>query len=230
MGTVGFWKSFRMFHPLDAATLEQVAAAAQPRRWSAGDTIFQRGDPGDWLLAIETGRVRISLTTAAGRELVIRQAVEAEMLGELSLFDNEPRSADAVAATAVSGHVLTRAAFRSLAATHPLLNEAALAHLSFMLRDTTELLESIALYQLRARVARLFLFALTQLNGADIPEGAAVQMPISQGELAAMLGASRPKVNRILQDFREDGVLAEEGNGVWRCNVAKLRVEATEDD
>ncbi len=219
-----------MFAPLGPEVLDAIAAAAQLRHWTSGQQIFARGDAGDWLVALEAGRVRISLLSAAGRELVLRQAVEGEMLGELALFDAETRSADAVAVGRVTGHVLTRAAFRDIAARHPSLNEAALAHLSAMLRDTTGQLESIALYQLRARVARFFLFALTQLHGDDIPEGAAVHLPVSQGEFATMLGASRPKVNRILQDFRDDGVLADEGPGVWRCDVARLRAEAAADD
>jgi CRP-like cAMP-binding protein len=230
MASRAFWKSFRMFAPLSPQALDALTAAATPRRWVAGEAVFHRGDDGDWLLAIETGRVRIALTTPAGRELVLRQAGPGEMLGELALFDAEPRSADATAAEPTTGHILTRAAFRQLATAHPALNDAALAHLSAMLRDTTGLLESIALYQLRARVARFFLFLLTQLNGDDIPDGAAVTLPISQGELAAMLGASRPKVNRVLQDFREDGVLTDEGAGTWRCNVAALRAEAAADD
>ncbi len=219
-----------MFAPLPPQALDDLAAAARPRRWAAGEGIFQRGDPGDWLLAIETGRVRVSLGTASGRELVLRQAGPAEMLGELALFDAEPRSADACAAEPTTGHVLTRFAFLSLAARHPQLYDAALAHLSAMLRDTTGQLESIALYQLRARVARFFLIALTQLNGDDIPEAPALHLPVTQGELAAMLGASRPKVNRVLQDFRDEGVLTDEGAGVWRCNVPLLRAEAGADD
>lgn len=225
----GFWKSFRMFAPLPPEALEAVAAAAQSRHWAPGEGLFQRGDPGDWLVALSDGRVRISLLSPAGRELVLRQAEAGEMLGELALFDARPRSADATAVTAVQGHVLTRAAFRSLAARHPALNEAALAHLSAMLRDTTAQLESIALYQLRARVARFFLYALTQLNGDDIPEGARLAPGLSQGELAALLGASRPKVNRVLQDFRDEGLLAEAG-AAWICNVALLRAEAAQDD
>ena len=225
-----FWKSFRMFAPLPPEALDAIAAAAQTRRWSPGEMIFQRGDPGDWLVALESGRVRIVLTTPAGRELVLRQAGPGEMLGELALFDAEPRSADATAAEPTLGHVLTRAEFRAIAARHPDLNQAALAHLSAMLRDTTGQLESIALYQLRARVARFFLFALAQLNGEDIPPDAALRLQVSQGELAAMLGASRPKVNRVLQEFREEGLLRDEGGGVWRCDPDRLRDEAAADD
>jgi CRP/FNR family cyclic AMP-dependent transcriptional regulator len=230
MASRAFWKSFRMFAPLGPDALDALSAAAQTRKWRTGETVFLRGDAGDWLLAIEAGRIRVGLTTLAGRELVLRQAVAGEILGELALFDAEARSADAVAAEPTVGHILSRASFRAIATEHPGLNEAALAHLSAMLRDTTGLLESIALYQLRARVARFFLFALTQLNGEDIPEGAAIQLSVSQGELATMLGASRPKVNRVLQDFRDEKVLSDEGSGVWRCNVPALRAEAAADD
>lgn len=230
MASRAFWKSFRIFAPLPPEALDAVAAAAHRRTWTAGEMVFQRGDPGDWLVGIESGRVRVVLTTSSGRELVLRQAAEGEILGELALFDEESRSADATASEPTVGYVLTRADFRQIAAQHPALNEAALAYLSSMLRDTTGLLESIALYQLRARVARFFLFFLTQLNGKDIPEGAAIRLSISQGELATMLGASRPKVNRILQEFREEGILGDEGAGVWRCNVAALRAEASTDE
>lgn len=227
----GFWKSFRMFAPLSAEALDDVAAAAQLRRWSPREMLFQRGDDGDWLVALADGRVKISLLSASGRELVLRQAEGGEMLGELALFDAHPRSADATAVTPVEGWVLTRAAFRDIAARHPALNEAALAHVCAMLRETTGQLETIALYQLRARVARFFLYALERLNdGDEIPDDARIAPGLSQGELGALLGASRPKVNRVLQDFREEGILMDEGNGVWACNLAALRAEAAADD
>ncbi len=219
-----------MFEPLAPEALEAIDAAAQSRSWAPGEVIFQRGDAGDWLLALADGRVKISLLAPAGRELVLRQAEAGEMLGEIALFDAQPRSADATAVTAVRGHLLTRAAFRTVAARHPELNAAALSHLSAMLRDTTAQLESIALYQLRARVARFFLYALTRLNGEEIPDEARIAPGLNQGELAALLGASRPKVNRVLQDFRDEGVLVEEGGGVWSCDLPRLRAEAAADD
>ncbi|MFM7442931.1 MAG: cyclic nucleotide-binding domain-containing protein, partial [Tabrizicola sp.] len=98
MASRAFWKSFRMFAPLAPDALDALSAATKTRKWRTGESIFRRGDEGDWLVAIETGRIRISLTTSAGRELVIRQAIAGEMLGELSLFDLETRSADATAA------------------------------------------------------------------------------------------------------------------------------------
>lgn len=222
------WKSFRMFAPLAPEVLDAIAAAARPMRWGAGEVLFQRGDEGDWLVALTDGQVRIAIATPGGRELVLRHAEAGEMLGEMALFDAEPRSADATAVGAVTGQVLHRAAFRAIAARYPALYDAALAHLSAMLRGTTEQLESIALYQLQARVARFFLFAFRQLHGAEIPEGAALDLAISQGELAALTGASRPKVNRVLTDLKAAGALEQDGQ-VWRCDPVLLQAMAGDD-
>ena len=224
----GLWKSFRMFEPLAPGVLDAIAAAARPRRWGPGELLFQRGDAGDWLVALTDGQVRISVSTPGGRDLVLRHAEPGEMLGELALFDGQPRSADATAVGAVTGQVLTRADFRRIAAAHPALYDAALAHLAAMLRGTTEQLESIALYQLQARVARFFLAAFRALHGEDIPDGAALDLRISQGELAALTGASRPKVNRVLADLKAAGALDQDG-ATWRCDPAALEALAGDD-
>ena len=224
----GFWKSFALFSGLGPEALDAVAAAARPRHWANGELLFQRGDPGDWLVALESGRVRISLVTSGGRELVLRHSEPGEILGEMALFDSQPRSADATAVGAVSGFTLDRRAFEDLAQRDTAFYRAALAHVSTMLRNTTLQLESIALYQLRGRVARFVLITLEQLHGADIPPDAALSLGLSQGELAAVLGATRPKVNRVLQDFRDEGLIADDGRS-WRCNVDALRAEAGSD-
>ncbi|WP_334192040.1 Crp/Fnr family transcriptional regulator [Pararhodobacter sp.] len=225
MPSRGFWKSFEMFAPLSPTALDAVAAAARPRSWANGEVLFQRDDPGDWLVAIETGRIRISLVTQGGRELVLRHAEAGEMLGEIALFDRQPRSADATAVGPVTGWVLTRRAFDTLAGGDLAFYEAALTRLSTLLRTTTLQLESIALYQLRARVARFLLITLEQLHGADIPEDASLALGLSQGELASVLGATRPKVNRVIQDFRDEGLIRDEA-GTWTCDIAGLRAEA----
>lgn len=222
------WKSFRMFAPLPPAVLEAIAAAARPHRWRPGEMLFQRGDAGDWLVAIMGGQVRISVSTPGGRDLVLRHVEAGEMLGELALFDAEPRSADAFAVGEVTGQVLDRAAFRSIAGRHPALYDAALAHVCALLRGTTDQLESIALYQLQARVARFFLLALRQLHGEVIPPGAALDLAISQGELAALTGASRPKVNRVLSDLKAAGALDQTGR-IWRCDAVLLAEFAGDD-
>ena len=211
-----------MFEELDAPVRAALAAVAVPRLWPAGSGLFQRGDPGDWMVALEAGRVRLSLLTPIGRELTLRHAGPGETLGELALFDGEPRSADAVAVIATIGHVLHRRDVEAIARTHPGLMQGVARYLSRHLRETTDQLESIALYGLEARLARFVLFTLRQLDGDDLPETAALALDLSQSELATLLGASRPKVNRALAALTEAGALTRDG-AAWRCDVARLQ-------
>jgi len=224
-----FWRSFPPFAALSPPALAAVAAAAQPRAWPAGASLFLRGDPGDWMLAIETGRVRLGLVTQSGRELTLRLAEPGETLGEIALLDGAPRSADATALTAVTGHVIARHDFESLARRLPDLIPGFASWLARRLRETTEQLESIALYPLEARTARFLLFTLRQLHGDDLPDEAPLRMEVSQSELAAVLGASRPKVNRALLALAEAGALQKNGAG-WICRTDALIALAEPDE
>ncbi len=223
-----FWRSFDLFAGLDPAALQALAGLAQRRQWRAGEVLFQRGDPGDWMLALAEGRVKLTLTTASGRELALRHAEAGDTLGEFALVDGESRSADATALEPCNGWVLDRLRFATLAEAHPALGLSVARYFCRRLRDTTEQLEGIALYQLEARLARFLLFTLRQLNGPDLPPEAALRLEISQSELAAVLGASRPKVNRALQSLQEAGAIRRTGE-VWQLDLTSLRAAADPD-
>jgi CRP-like cAMP-binding protein len=223
-----FWRSFPLFQDLPDAVLADIGASATPQRWAAGAAIFQRGDAGEWLLALKSGRVRLSLITQAGRELTLRHAEAGDTLGELALFDQDPRSADATAVLDTTGYVLARRSYEALACKHPALTMGVARYLSRRLRETTDQLESIALYPLEARAARFLLFTLRQLNGLDLPRRATLRLEISQTELATVLGASRPKVNRALLALAEAGAWVKGPEG-WDCDIPALQALAEPD-
>ena len=215
------WRSFRLFEPLEENVLLQVAEAAQRRQWRAGSTLFQRGEPGEYLVALTSGRIRLAVGTAQGKELVLRHAEAGDVFGELSLFDGAPRSAEATALVDSEGFVLSRREFESIATREPGLSIAVTHYLCRMLRDTTEQLEGIALYNLEARVARFLLFTLRQIHGDDLPPNPLLRLEINQSDIAAVLGASRPKVNRALQALRDSDILQKNGEAM-ECDVALL--------
>lgn len=201
--------------------MAQINDAAQHRKWPIGTTLFQRGEAGEYLVALTAGRIRLSVSTPQGKELVLRHAEGGDVFGELSLFDGAPRSAEATAVVASSGFVLSRRDFDTIVAREPTLGNAVIHYLCRMLRDTTEQLEGLALYTLEARVARFLLFTLRQIHGDDLPPNPLLQLEISQSDIAAVLGASRPKVNRALQSLRDAGILQKAGEAM-ECNVAAL--------
>jgi CRP/FNR family cyclic AMP-dependent transcriptional regulator len=210
-----------MFSTLDAGVRDALAGAGNRRRWAGGATLFQRGDEGSYMLAILSGRVRLSLTTPAGRELALRHVGPGDVIGELAVIDGHPRSADAVAMVDTEALVFRRDRFREVVASHPALGLALATYLCGLLRSTNFQMESIALYDLRQRLARFLLLTLRQRYGAEVPPRAAIILGLTQSDLSLVLGASRPKVNQALQDLVAEGALRREGERLV-CDVTGL--------
>ncbi len=216
-----FWRSFPIFEEFDKETLCELADIVSYRKWPAGTVIFQRGDEGNYMIVLVSGRIKLSLFTPQGRELMLRQHEAGALFGEMALLDDQPRSADATAVTAAEGYVIGKKAFLDLITQKPKIAEAVIRFLCAQLRDTTDRLETIALYDLNARVARFFLATLRQIHGNELPASANLRLTLSQTDIAAILGASRPKVNRAILWLEESGAL-KRTDGIVSCNVGRL--------
>ncbi len=214
-----------VFADLDRATIGALAASATRRAWDTGTVLFQRGDAGDYLLALVSGQIRLSVATPTGKELVLRHMGPGEVIGEFSLIDGHPRSADATVMQPSSGIILRRDRFMQVAETHAQLGLALARHLCQQLRTTNYQMESIALYNLGSRIARFLLFALREHQEPAGPGRARLRMVLNQGELALLVGASRPKVNQVLQALMAKGALERDGDA-WICDLALLEEEA----
>jgi len=203
---------FALFAALDPASRTELARGAHLRKWPAGRLIFSRGDPGDAMLAIVRGRIRLSLSSARGREIVLATLGPGEIIGEMALLDGEPRSADASAVGATTCIVLPRARFEAVAARRPDIGLALARHLCMLLRRTNFQMESVALHDLQTRLVR---FLLAHLARAPVPGSGArhrIALDLNQGEIAAILGATRPKVNMAFRALAEAGALQRDGD------------------
>ena len=217
-------RALPIFAGLDVRMIGMIAAAAVPRNWPAGALMFQRGDAGDYMFIVTSGRVRLSLVTPHGRELILRYVGPREMLGEMAVLDGQARSSDAVAVQAVTGYALSRADYMRLCQLGPDLPLAAARYLCGLLRETNDKLESFVLYDLQARMARFFLVMLRQRHGDVLPDRAELRLDMTQGDLAAMLGASRPKVNRALNGLIEQGAMTRDDVGLSCDTIALTQV------
>lgn len=216
-----FWRSIPIFEDFDKEALCELTGIASYRKWPAGTVIFQRGDEGNYMVVVVSGRIKLSLYTPQGRELILRQHEAGALFGEMAVLDDQPRSADATAVTAAEGYVIGKKAFLDLITQKPKIAEAVIRFLCAQLRDTTDRLETIALYDLNARVARFFLATLRQIHGNELPESANLRLTLSQTDIASILGASRPKVNRAILWLEENGAL-KRSEGIVSCNVERL--------
>jgi CRP/FNR family transcriptional regulator, cyclic AMP receptor protein len=101
-----------LFAGVPEAARARLAAAARPVGYAAGEAVFRRGDPGEDMLVLLDGLVRLHLATPGGRELTLGLVGPGEPIGEIALIDGGPRSADATALTPARG--LTRRQHRCL--------------------------------------------------------------------------------------------------------------------
>jgi CRP/FNR family cyclic AMP-dependent transcriptional regulator len=210
-----------LFGALDAAGRTAVAEVLREANFDAGQVIFSRGDAGADLYIVAKGRVRLSVLTADGKELSFAHAEAPAVFGELAVFDGRPRSADATAVNKVQALTLSKAAFGRLLASTPAVAETAIKFLSGRLRDADEQLEAIALHPIEGRLARFFLTAARQKDPAGKSERVTLALPISQSELALLVGASRPKVNAALALLEAEGAIERKGQDVI-CDVDSL--------
>ena len=210
-----------LFARASAADLDAVTALAVERRYGDGETVFSRGETGEGMVVLLQGRIRLSIVSSEGRELILREAEAGDVIGEIAVIDGGKRTADAIAVGPVIAGFIGQPPFSRLLVDRPGLMMPILQVMCSRLRETTDQLESIALYPLEARLARFLLWHLKR-HGRTRADGARITpLTISQGAIASFVGASRPKVNRLLSAFEEAGAIERRG-AIVQCDVAAL--------
>lgn len=201
--------NFPLFGPLDAADSAALAPLLHLRRYEAGRVVFQRGDAADEVFQIRSGQLRISVCSLDGRELAFRIAGPGAIVGEIGVIDGGRRSADVTAARASEVLTLARDDLLRLIASRPTMAIGMSRFLCSRLRETSEQLEAQALYCVEARLAH---FLLRELNLTGAAKGQMeLTLCVSQSEIAALIGASRPKVNVAFSALEERGAIRRRG-------------------
>lgn len=214
-------QSFPIFSALSAESLSELAQGMREQHWGPGQLIFSRGDAGDQMFAVLAGRIRLVLANARGREIVLRTLGPLDILGEMSLIDGEPRSADATAAEATTCLVLPRARFETLAGRRPDIGMAMARHLCSHLRRTNFQMESIALYDLQTRLVRFLLHTIAHTPDTGHGNQRRLTLGVSQTDVSAILGASRPKISHAFQTLISAGAIRRDGDALL-CDVSAL--------
>jgi CRP/FNR family cyclic AMP-dependent transcriptional regulator len=177
------------------------------RRYPRGEVIFLRGDPGSHLYIVDAGTVKIALSSAEGKEMILALLKHGDMFGEFALLDDLPRSADAVALEACEVWLLEQQDFIRFLEERPRASLRLMAALSRRLRATDELVQDAAFFDIPARLASVLL-RLAETLGKPGPNGTAISRRLTQGELAGMIGATRESVNKWLRFYERQGLIS----------------------
>jgi CRP-like cAMP-binding protein len=197
-----------LFSSLPNDVLEDLRTRATVRMYERNELLFSQGDPAAELFVIERGRVAIVTKAPDGRESVLAVLEDGAMFGELPLFDGAPRSADARALIESRVIVLSYDPVRDVLRARPELLWTVTRLLTRWLRATDEALADAVFLDVPGRTAK----RLLELAGDDDE----FKLPVTQEELAGMVGASRERVNKALALFARLGWLEVKGRGRYK--------------
>jgi CRP-like cAMP-binding protein len=191
-----------LFHGLSAKERAAIAACARIRTLTAGEMVFAIGSPGEQMMAVLSGTIRISVPSSEGKELLLAKIKEGEVFGELSVLDGKERSADAVAETACTLAVLDRRDVLSFFDRNPSSWPKLVAVMCERLRRTDQIFAEVALLELPSRLAKMLLRV-----SQNSPARQKSRIRYSQRELASMVGGTRESVNRCLRKWQSGDII-----------------------
>lgn len=215
-----FLATVPLFRTLDPVERERFVDLVREKQYPKGSVILFEDDPGDALFLVRRGRVKVVLLGEDGREVILGLLGVGEHFGELSLIDDQPRSAHVIAMEDSTMLVLRRDDFRGRVEASPVVAWALLQELSRRLRRADEKIGTLVLLDVPGRIARLLLDTAEEC-GSDL-----LDKPLTHQTIAQVIGASRETVSRALREFQDSGWVATEGRRLRLLNREALRVRA----
>jgi CRP/FNR family transcriptional regulator, cyclic AMP receptor protein len=218
--TADFLGTVPLFSGMPKEELESFADLMRERSYPRGSVILFENDPGDSLFVVRSGRVKVVLIGEDGREVILGVLGVCQHFGELSLIDEQPRSAHVIAMEDATLLVLRREDFRKRVETSPSVAWSLLMELSRRLRRADEKIGGLVLLDVPGRIARLL------LDMAEEGGGPAIEKTLTHQTIAQMIGASRETVSRAMKEFQDSGWISVERRRITLSNQPALEQRA----
>jgi CRP/FNR family transcriptional regulator, cyclic AMP receptor protein len=211
--------------PLTPAERSRVLEAAVTRRFARGETVVREGELGESLHIVRSGRLAVRVSTPAGATATLSVLSAGDAFGELALLNKcHVRTATVVALEQSETLALSRGAFEALRRGHPAVERVVTEALARRVQElSSALLEALFVPVDRRVVARLVDLGRTYGDGARHDH---VTVPITQDDLADMVGTTRPTTNQVLQRLADEGVLTLGRGRIVLTDLESLRARA----
>lgn len=197
-----------LFAALPPDVLDDLSAKARVRSLRRNELLFVQGDPSSELFVVLEGRIAVATRSTDGRESTVAVLDGGGLFGELGLFDEGRRSADARALTDVRLLALDYEPVRAVLKQRPELLWVIVRLLAHRLRATDEALADAQFLDVPARTAKRLLEAAGEADE--------FRLAMTQEELAGLVGASRERVNKALALFVRLGWVEPKGRGRYK--------------
>ncbi|MBI2780579.1 MAG: Crp/Fnr family transcriptional regulator [Chloroflexi bacterium] len=214
-----------LFHGIGGDELTRIAQTMTRRRFRRDEVIFHEGDPGDSLHVVVEGRVKITRESAEGDEAIVVILAPGDSFGELVLLDGAPRSATATAMEPSVTMTMARATFVELVESGSPFRAQLLIGIARRIRRLTDQLAEVHFLDLAGRLA-LQLTRLAEESGPGRTADITLGTTLTQSDLAAMVGGTRQRVNQIIGDFADEGLISNDGGHIVIHDLERLRSRA----
>ena len=202
-------KSVPLFATFPDDQLRMLVTVVTRRSAPRASLIMAAGDPTDSLYIVISGRLKVMMGDAEGKEVILSIIGPGEFFGEMGLIDDSPRSASVVAIEPCELLSLSRRDFKKCMAENFEMTITVMKGLVRRLREADRKIGSLALLDVYGRVARLLLDMSEDVNGQKM-----VTKRLPKQDIAKMIGASREMVSRVMKDLQLGGYIEVRGSTI----------------
>jgi CRP/FNR family transcriptional regulator, cyclic AMP receptor protein len=193
--------------------LERLAPLLHERSFPAGASVLTAEQPGEAVYVVLRGSVKVHLLTSDGAEVILAVLGPGEVVGEMSLADSLGRSASVTTLEESIFVWIDRTIFRSGIEGSPVLARNLADILSRRMRLANAHLLSLAALDVPGRVASQMLSLSREYGKEETTDGVRIPIRLTQSDLAALVGASRVRVNQVLGYLRKRGLISIDSEG-----------------
>jgi CRP/FNR family cyclic AMP-dependent transcriptional regulator len=202
-------KTVPLFATLPEEQLRMLTTVVTRKSAPRSTTIMAGGDPTDSLYIVLSGRLKVMMSDAEGKEVILSILGPGEFFGEMGLIDDEPRSATVVTIEPCELLSIAKRDFKKCMAENFEMSQAVMRGLVKRLREADRKIGSLALLDVYGRVARLLLDMSETVDGERL-----VTKRLPKQDIAKMIGASREMVSRVMKDLQTGGYIEMRGSTI----------------
>jgi len=200
------WVPGTLLHALDAPDRQALIELGTRRAFPPGATLINEGSRDVDTFVLLHGCCKVLGNSVAGRAVLLSIRIGGDLVGELAALDDKPRSASVVAATGVVARAVTQQTFLRYLHQRPRAARAVHGAVVAELRRSTRIRVDVNGAPVAVRLA-LTLSYLAEAYGRPCADGVRIEVPLSQPELASLIGVSEPTLHRALTDLRAQHVI-----------------------
>ena len=198
-----------LFSSFPEDQLRTLATMVNRKSLPRGAMVMAAGDPTDSLYIVLSGRLKVMMSDADGKEVILSILGPGEFFGEMGLIDDSPRSASVIGIEPCELLSISKRDFNKCLADSFEMAMAVMRGLVARLREADRKIGSLALLDVYGRVARLLLDMADTVDGQKI-----VTKRLPKQDIAKMIGASREMVSRVMKDLQMGGYIEMRGSNI----------------